>query len=168
MCIDGAPAYLKKLLLKSIDSDEFSEQLYEKTIIMSIAKTYLPSTDVDELAAKLQNLIDWQAKLDALIEFLTAFKCEVDSTFLRNFTTGLYHRALSTFVYPTINAMKIRSDITLVRATETTVTDIDEFYELQRQTEGKVNLKYIEGNHQTVLENSALVNFINQFVLGAK
>lgn len=59
------------------------------------------------------------------------------------------------------NVHKIRSPITLIRPTEVAFVDIEEDYELSRYTEASVTLKFIEGNHTSMLDNAKLADIIN-------
>ena len=54
----------------------------------------------------------------------------------------------------------VQSPILLVRPTEVSVVDIEEDYDLSRYTDGNVSLKFVEGNHITMLDNPKLVQII--------
>lgn len=162
MCVDGSPAFLRKLLLTlSDETDTISEEVLELKLIVQLVHTIFPEETLEEIAVKMCKYKTWDAKLNALIEFTKSAKLSMNETFLRNFSIGLYHRALSALQYPIDNESRISAPITLVRGSEAAVQDIDEYYELTKYTKGPVNLKYIDGNHQTVLENVALIDIIN-------
>lgn len=57
---------------------------------------------------------------------------------------------------------KIKSDIMLVRPTTSSFPGLDEDYLLPNYTEGKFNMKIVEGDHQTVLHNPELADIINE------
>lgn len=163
VCIDGAPAFLKKLVLKLMNvDDQLNLPQLEKTILCNIAKKYLPTTNLDKFNDRLDTLIEWPNKLASLLDLLATYKCNVDEHLLSESVTGLYNRTLSSYFYPITD--KIHSNITLVRATQPYIADIDEMYELQAHTEGTVSLQYVDGSHLSVMESFSLVNIINQLL----
>lgn len=158
VCIDGAPAFLKNLLLKVIAVDRFSLKKLQTRIIDNIATACLPNVNLDTFHATLNQLEEWKSKMQALIDFLAVHNYSVNEKYLVEAVTGFYIRSKSAFFYT--NSEKIKSDITLVRAKEGAISDIDEMYEMPSHTEGSVSLKYVEGNHQTLLETLSLADII--------
>lgn len=74
---------------------------------------------------------------------------------------ALYNR-IKILINLNVNGIeKIVSPIILIRPTEVSVADIDEYYDLQECTSGKVTLKYIKGNHTTILGSNQLIQIIN-------
>lgn len=162
VCIDGSPAFLKRLIMKSINANHFSLKQMEKIILSSIAASCLPISNLDFYESRLDLLDEWDTKVQALIDLLAASRYEVNEKLLREFTAAIYNRTKSTYFYSTIE--RIQSDITLIRAKEEVVSDIDEMYELNSVTEGTVRLKYVEGSHFSILDSSELTNIINQLL----
>lgn len=162
LCIDGSPAFLRKLLLTLSDhTDTISEDVLELKLIVQLVHTIFPEENLEEIAIKMSKYKTWNDKLNALIAFTKSAQLTINDKFLRNFAVGLYHRALAALNYPLDNKLKITSPITLVRGSDAAVQNIDEYYELTKYTKGPVNLKFIDGNHQTVLENIAIIDIIN-------
>lgn len=73
----------------------------------------------------------------------------------------MYNRLRILFELDITNVQKIKSPITLIRPTEVAFVDIEEDYELSRYTESSVTLKFIEGNHTSMLDNTKLADIIN-------
>lgn len=163
VCVDGAPAFVKKLLLKLMQCEQLRQQQLENTILQNIALKYLPHSNLDTFNDHLDALESWHTKLRALLTLLTTAKCNVDETFLAESITGFYHRTMFSYFYPVTD--KIRCDITLVRAKQAAISDIDEMYELRALTEGTVGVRYVDGNHQTVLESFAMVTIVNGLLM---
>lgn len=162
LCIDGSPVFLKKLVLKSIKADHFSLRKLENLILDNIASTCLPTLNLETFNERLFMLDDWQPKIQSLIDLLAVSECKIIEKYLLEAVTGFYNRSVATFFYSITN--RIQSDVTLVRPTEASITDIDDMYELHSHTEGTVSLKYVEGNHHSVLESSSLANIVNKIL----
>lgn len=60
---------------------------------------------------------------------------------------------------------KIKSDISLIRASEPMFTDTEDDYLLSQCTTGVINVTVVEGDHMTILDNDALVKIFNEKIL---
>lgn len=139
---------------------DFNLENLQNAILANVASTFIPTVDLEKLIEKIILLDDWHTKMQVVIELLIESKCYVNEKYLVEIVNGFYNRYLSSF-FETVTEM-IQSDITLVRAKESAIEDIDEMYELPSCTKGSVSLKYVDGNHSSVLRNSSLANVINQ------
>lgn len=172
VCIDGAPTFLRQLVYSFIGrrTDEaFSIAHLENRIAIELIAAYVPVDSTRSLAAQaiseanLDKLDGWLQKIDAVVEYTKSVRGRTfDDRFLRAFATGLYRRALSALEYTTLErSARIGAAVTLVRAVDGTFDDIDEHYDLARYTAGKVDVKRVAGNHQTILQSGCLANIIN-------
>lgn len=166
VCIDGSSAFTKQLVLNAINDDHFTTKQLETTLLLNIASNCLPTVDLKTFNTNLNLLVEWNTKLQALIDFLTAAKFSVNEKTLLKIVTGFYNRIKAINLY-TIND-KIESDITLIRATKAAFADIDEMYELQSHTMGNVSLKYVEGCHFSLLESASIADIVNTLVMKLK
>lgn len=57
---------------------------------------------------------------------------------------------------------KIKSNITLIRPSTNLVVDIDKDYNLNQYTNGQVFVKFMDGNHLTILDNAELYKTIDE------
>lgn len=160
LLIDGAPVFLKKLSYGHIGHDVTDESI-QLMLILAILQNIFPQENPADMLGRLSDCVTWQSKIDKLIEFGKS-QAEYSETYMRSITEAMYNRLKVVFDYDTENIVKIKSSITLVRPTEVAVVEVDERYELARFTDGMVNLKIIDGNHMTVLENNKLANIINE------
>lgn len=143
-----------------------TEDLTDKEIQLYVACAVLQAVFPDEndkqRQEKMSKYESWSDKLEALIQLAEAAGIVINETFLRNFATGLYMRTIAAQQYSSETQPKIRSPITLVRAKTEAVSNIDEKYGLTDCTEAAVTVQFIDGNHQTLLENSKLIQIINE------
>lgn len=167
VCIDGSPALVKRLVLKLINADHFTNhQQLQKAILNNIASSCLPKVILKTFNERLDLLDEWQTKIQTLIDFFAESDYNINGKSLVEAVNGFYNRVLSSLLYPI--SERIQSNITLIRATEATITDIEENLELNSHTEGTVTLKYVKGHHQSILERSSTTYIINQLLINLK
>lgn len=159
LLIDGSPVFLKQLSYGTLTSN-VSDESIQLMLIVAIVQNIFPEESPEEILAKLSECQTWEQKVNKLVEFGKA-QSEYSEHYMRSTTQAMYNRLKIIFNFDSKNIVKIKSPITLVRPTEVAVVDIDEDYELSRYTEGPVNLKFIDGNHTTVLDNLKLAQIIN-------
>lgn len=164
--IDGSPAYLKRLaqgLTKTKTTDD-------DNLLIMVMFRHLCSSDLSEaFMARLSECTDWPMKVDLVVEFLSD---EVVATYSREYLHDIIVAILNRLkVVISLNVTdddvsgvigsKLKSSITLVRPTQASFTDIIEDYGLNQYSEHAIDIKYVEGNHLTVLDNPELTNIIN-------
>lgn len=166
--IDGSPAYLKRLaqgLVKTTKVDDYTDLLF------MVIFTHLCRSDLrDNFIATLAKCTDQQQKIDMTIEFLsTEIKTTYSTDYLKKIISAILNR-LKVVIglnvdgdeITTVMEQKLKSSITLIRPTQASFSDIVEDYGLHKYTEQEVTIKYVDGNHLTVLENIELTNIINR------
>lgn len=161
--LDGAPDFLKKLTVGQIAND-INENSLQIMIASNIVRNLIPDESFEELYEKFVHIPSWAERVDKVIE-LTKSQNVYSLDYLRKLSVGVYNRVR--IVVDTDNnkeIQKITSPITLIRCAEVSVVDIDEDYELYKFTSGVVNLKFIDGNHVTMLENPKLPALINELM----
>lgn len=130
-------------------------------LIVAIIQNIFPLENTDELMMKLKECPTWEAKVDKLIQFGKS-QTEYTEEYMRLIAHAMYNRLKIVFASDITKVEKIKSPITLIRPTEVAFVEIEEDYELSRYTEGPVTLKFIEGNHTTMLDNIKLADIINE------
>lgn len=160
LLIDGSPTFLKKLAFGQMTSN-YTDESMQIFLIASIIRLIFPDEQSDDLYQRISAIPTWELKIEKLVE-LSKEQNLYSEDYVRKMTYGLYNRVKITMEVNTEDVKPIKSPITLVRPTEVSVVDIDEDYELYKWTEGGVNLKFIEGNHITILDNPKLVQIINE------
>lgn len=162
LLIDGAPNFLKQLSIATLGSDQtFSDGAIQTMLLHVICNLVFANDSPDEIFMTVAELKTWPEKVDRMIEFGIKANIDYSEQYLRNMLNALFTRLKSVFHFEQDSAAKIKSSITLVRPTEVAVVDIDEDYELAKYTEGAINLKFVEGNHTTMLDSEKLPQIIN-------
>ncbi|XP_063706400.1 fatty acid synthase-like [Culicoides brevitarsis] len=153
--IDGSPAYLKKILYFLNDNKALSDEDVKRIMVNIVGGLFsLKDVTVDTL--------DWNEFTRQMI-LKTAEHFGFSEEYCREIVDGMMSRIklMSKSDDEPVRG-KIKSDIVLVRPTESTLNVKTEDYGLKKYTEGKVEEKIIQGNHSSMLENPALVDIINE------
>lgn len=162
LLIDGAPSFLKQLSYGHIGKNfNISDEMIQHMLLVAILRTVYPVESTEDVMASLTECSTWPEKIDCLIKYSQKYNLDYSETYLRKMVVSLFNRLKLVFDFNEDNIRKIKSSITLVRPTEVGVVDIDEDYELSKYTEGTVELKFIDGNHATMLDNPQLAQIIN-------
>ncbi len=162
MCIDGSPIMLKKMIQNFVKSKDVTDEKIQLELISHTMQAVFPEENLENIRLKMEQITTWESKLDKLIEFIKLSQSDIEIEHFTTLCTGIYNRTTAAHHSQTENIVKIQSPIVLVRPTDALVSDIDEDYELHRFTEGLVTLKFIDGNHQSILENPKLIDIINE------
>lgn len=157
--IDGAPLFLKKLAVDQM-STSYSDEVVQVVLIAGILHTIFPDENVD-MEKLLKECPTWEERVDRILEVCKDQQIYSEE-YLRKMTNALFYRIKMALEYDTDAINPIKSNITIVRPNEVSVVDIDEDYGLSKYTTGIVNLKFVEGNHITMLDNLKLSQIINE------
>lgn len=162
LIIDGAPAFLKRLATDqlSLVSDKTGDAALYDIILMAGLRILYPGEELEHwnILAKID---DWNARIEKLIE-MGSNESVYSPKYIRNMLQAIFNRTKIASEYNLENPFQIEADITLIRPTEVSVMDIDEDYGIAAYTKGQVSLKYVEGNHVTMLENPKIAYLINE------
>lgn len=169
--IDGSPKYLLKLM-QGIRRNTSQTANIENDLIMILFTHFCSLDHLDGFVKKLSNYDNLSKKIDLITEFVSLeFKAIYSKRYLHNIIVAVFNRLklladLNDHINETneLNAVidtKLKSPITLIRPTQTSVADIADDYDLRTYSECAVNVKYINGNHLTVIENIELSNTLN-------
>lgn len=169
--IDGAPRYLVKLLQGIRRSTSQTDNL-ENDLIMICFAHFCNSDQLDEFIKKLAHCDSLSSKEELMADFVsTEFKSTYSAKYLINLSVAVLNRlkALAklnilldnTDELAAVLDSKLKSPITLIRPTQTVISDISEDYDLHKYTECEINVKYMDGSHLTVIDNPELSNILN-------
>lgn len=154
--IDGAPLFLMALAAQfsKVQTDEALHHLVLANIFSTL------STQDEKFINECFSQPTWEEKVKLTTSSIDALK--------------LYRKEyLELMMHALLNRMKIvlktdikvcstkRTDATLIRPTTASVADISESYDLDVNFKEKVDVKYLEGNHFSILENPNLVDYLN-------
>jgi fatty acid synthase, animal type len=156
--VDGAPGFLKKLVVDQMPSAQ-SDEAVQNVLISGVMRNIFPEEKVDVMQI-MKNYPTWELRVEKVLEMATD-QYLYSTDYLRTMANCLFQRLKMVINYKPTNKM-IKSPITLIRPTEISIVDVEEDYGIQKLTRGNTNVKYVEGNHLTMLENSKLIQIINE------
>lgn len=79
----------------------------------------------------------------------------------RRMLKGLFNRFKISLSSNKIKFEKIKSNLKFVKPSESSLNDIEKDYGLKSYSENEIEIKIVDGDHLTILNNDELVNFIN-------
>lgn len=172
--VDGAPRYLIKLLHGIRRSTSQTDNLENDLIVISFTH-FCNSDRLDEFIKKLANCDKLSSKVELIADFVSdEFKATYSAKYLFCLIVAVLNRLKSLVKLNTLldntdelTALidsKLKSPITLIRPTQSAISDISEDYDLHKYSECEVNVKYVDGNHLTVIENVELSNILNGLI----
>lgn len=159
LLIDGAPKMLKKLAVDQITL-EYTEDSLRFIILTGILKLVFPREKVD-IFDLVKEYPTWKQQLDKVYE-MAKEQAIYSREYLDKMSNVLYRRLLMALNHDTENVTPIKSSVILIRPTDLSTENIEEDYGMSKYTTGTVTLKYIEGNHMTILEHPKLIQIINE------
>ena len=157
--IDGAPAQLKKLAIEQMGGD-MSDNAVQIILLMGILRTIFPDDNVD-ITNILKECSTWDTRIDKVVE-LSREQNIYSENYVRTMTNACFNRIKAILDTELDTDNKLKAQVTLIRPTEVSIADIEEDYALSKHTISPVHLKFIEGNHITMLDNPKLPQIINE------
>ena len=169
--IDGSPEYLSKLMNGIFQAVHVLDGI-ENDMFMMIFAHFCNPDSAEDFVKKLVTCDNISSKLECLGEFASPeYKDKYSKEYLQNMAVAILNRVklianlnVEKDKMTDILDTKLKSEITLIRPTEVSFADIDEDYNLNKYTEQKVNIKYVEGHHLSVLENIELTKILNEII----
>ena len=158
--IDGAPMFVNRLATDQLSIDSTDE--FIQTILLStIVPTVFPQ-DNGEFTKAILSLTTWESRINKLIELSKNQKLYSDN-YIREMSNALFNR-IKIILNIDLKSFKPLNNtpISFVRPLQASIIDIDEDYGLSKYSKQKINLKFVEGNHMSMLDNSKLTDFINE------
>jgi hypothetical protein len=156
--VDGSPDYFKHAAFQKLSDEHFK---YRADIIMKLIKDVYPQKDFNLSKILTEDTTDPNQKLDKLLKFITVNENDI----LTKISSGIIDRLKFGNDYDDSHLKKIDAQVTLIRTSNSRDIDIDEAYGLNKNTLKKVTVKYIEGNHYTMLAEEQLPKIINGIFL---
>jgi fatty acid synthase, animal type len=157
--IDGAPTFLKKLVVDQMPAAQ-SDEAVQTVLINGIMRTVFPEEKIDVMQIMTNNPT-WEARLEKVLE-MALDQYLYSQEYLRTMANCLYSRIKMVISYKSDFSQVLKSPITLVRPTEISIVDVEEDYGIHKLTNGNTSVKYVEGNHLTMLDNAKLIHIINE------
>lgn len=168
LLIDGAPVYLKRLeaaITKSTSKDENSEDV----LIMLAFFNLCSGEQTEKFIGQLQDCNSWAKKMDLLHDYLPdAIKSAYSTPYLHKILAAMSNR-LKAVTKLNIDSdavdkiVKLQSAVTLIRPTQASFTDIAADYELSKLAARPIDLRFVHGNHLSMLDNEEITQIIDEF-----
>lgn len=158
--VDGSPELIKDIAYSTIPTES---DVYLETAVLCVLMSVYMQKDVIE-AAKIQMLQcnSFQERLDAGLQYFSN-NTDFSTDFLTLNLTSFVERIKSSLRYQK-NFDKINAHIKLIKPKLATVKNYDEDYKLSLHCVNPIEILYIEGNHQTVLQDPELADCTNEFL----
>ncbi|XP_043668271.1 fatty acid synthase-like [Vespula pensylvanica] len=157
--IDGAPLQLKTLIKQRLNTS--LEEELESKVLLNIMNTFTP-VNSKQLALELEKCKTWNEKVNTFFNVLYPEHKQLDlEQNQKNAILSYYVRLQATIKYNPKPMPYIKSPITLCKPLVSSVQHIPYDYELQKITEGKVEVHIVNGDHITMLEDMKIAMAIN-------
>lgn len=157
--VDGSPSYTRKIVEKFVGSKDPTNEKIQLELLSHAMQAITSEESLDNIRMKIEPI---ESKWDKAVDLIKESKASIDGEYFKVIAKGVYNRILATLQYSARDIVKIKSPITLIRATEALVSDTDEDMELPKYTEGLFNMKFIDGTHQSIVEDPKLIDIINE------
>lgn len=162
LLIDGAPLFVNRLAAEQL-SIESTDEFLQTILLSTIVPTVFPQ-DNGEFTKSVLLCTTWESRINKLIELSKNQKLYSDN-YIREMSIALFNR-IRIIISLDLNSFEQLNNtpISFVRPSQASVVDIDEDYGLSKYSTEKINVKYVEGNHMSILENSKLTDLINKLI----
>lgn len=163
--MDCGPLFLQKLVLEqipSLDSVHSKETVNAlQTLVLSGVTSIISPTESMEIRKAILECKTWEERIDKLVKF-SANQTIYSVDYLKNIVNALYCRLTMVFKMDLNCVDPVNSPITLIRPNHVSLANIDEDYGLGKYTNSSCTLKFMEGNHMTMIENDELPMMLNK------
>lgn len=132
----------------------------QTVLINGIMRTVYPEDKIDVMQI-MSNYPSWEARVEKVLEMATD-QYLYSQDYLRTMANCLFQRIKMVISYKPESDQILKAPITLVRPTEISIVDVEDDYGIHKLTSGNTSVKYVEGNHLTMLENLKLVQIIDE------
>ncbi|XP_025158082.1 fatty acid synthase-like [Harpegnathos saltator] len=160
--IDGTPDYMKTLKDQYFPFTNLQE--FQNNVLLGLIDLFY-SVDNTSVLLELSKHDTWEKKWDAVVKCLSDDIVQVTS--LENYKiycTTIYKHLIAIHEYDASSLPPLKSPILLLKPTTSNLPSADENSDLKKVTEGNVQVRRVEGNHLTMLENDELADIINEIL----
>lgn len=163
ICVDGSFLLFKRFMKGLLPNLDPTHENVQNFLLSQMAFEILPDDDTkpDAIRNVLLQEKTYEDRIDKFVSLMK--KRDYSDAYLKNVGHGLLNRIKMVMSEKEeYSGEKIKSNITLIRPSINLVVDIENDYQLNQYTSGKTLVKFIEGNHLTVLDNLELYKIINE------
>ena len=153
--IDGAPKLLKTLAVEQLP-ENWTDDMVRNIILTMIIISCIPE-DNGTIIREILAIPNFDARIKKLATRQTMYSEEYGLKICSAFV----NRLILTAKVDLNSFEKVDAKFSLIRPSEPSIAEIEEDYELGQYTTKHVAVKYLEGNHATLLDNPNLPAELN-------
>lgn len=164
LLMDGSPVYLKRMSEAMIKTTSKKENM-EDVLVILVYFNMCGGERTYKFTMQLQECRSWGQKMDLLYRHLPeAIKAAYSSDYLYDVMCGMANRLKSVInIDFEQEIVKLKSPVMLIRPKQASFTDIPDDYDLSKYTEKPVEMRYVQGNHLTMLDGDEITDIIDDF-----
>lgn len=158
--IDGSLALFKECIQSNNQTGSLAN-VEDAHLSYIVEQMILDPVQRKNCLTDLSKLSDFNAKLQVCVGYLS--NSNYSSNYLKEIIQAVVNR-LNILLYTEVeSSTKIKCPITLYRPKTFIIKNFDEDYQLaQYSINGKIDVKFLDGNHQSILDNPILIDCINK------
>lgn len=167
LLIDGSTTYLQRTIESFMATCGTNERNVENVLILLLYFSLCSTGDTYDFIDQLQNYDKWPKKINLLERYLPDTVLSLYSKqYLHNLITAMSNR-MKSIILPNADDsaqfVKLKSLVTLVRPTHTSIQDIEKDYNLSKYCEQTVDVRYIEGNYAKIFSTDEVAQIVDKF-----
>lgn len=164
LLVDGSPDYLQRMSKAMIKTTSKKESEEDATIML-IFFNGGSGERTHKFIMQLQECKTWSQKMDLLYRHMPeTLKSNYSSEYLYELIHAMSNRLKAVMKMNLETAIvKLKSPVMLLRPKLASFNDIADDYELSKYAEQPVEVRYIDGDHLTMLDNTETTKIIESF-----
>lgn len=157
--IDGSPKFIHQISNKLVPQDSTDDDLQE-LILMGCTKLLFRDS-AQEIGRKIFSNPTAETRFEAFLQHAKE-RSEYSIEYGRHMLQGLFNRFKISLNADKISFTKLKnsSRLAFVKPSESSLHDIDDDYGLSDFIESEIDIKVIDGDHASILNNDELIQFI--------
>ncbi|KAJ8919480.1 hypothetical protein NQ315_002101, partial [Exocentrus adspersus] len=157
IAIDGAPMLMRQILM---NLEVESPKIFETALLCQLLSLCVPLEEIAKHKEELFMCPTWEDRMNLGIEIIK--DPTVDAVnYHKLVANGIYKRLQAIMIY-TPSYCKLKTNVKLIKPTQCSTTGLPEDYGLSQYFDKPIQVQNFEGNHFTILDNEAVVEFINR------
>jgi fatty acid synthase, animal type len=163
LLVDGSPFFLKKLLIDQVEKINSNwEEILEVMVLNGVTDLVMPNKN-HEVIECMHSKLSWTEKVDKILKMSKNFNV-YSETYVKNMINVLLNNTKIMYTlnfedFPVLTNTKVK----LVRPKDGVLKDIEKDYELSRLCKQPIDVRFINGNHITMLDNPEIREIMKEF-----
>ncbi|XP_031331303.1 fatty acid synthase-like [Photinus pyralis] len=161
--IDGAPEMLKKLIKLQFPTEHEPEASLETAILFNLITSYAAMDATVAHRETVRQLRTLEERVEYILE-MTPEIIPYSKEYQKQVAIAVCGKTKAVYNYEA-KFPKLKSEVTLIKPSESALVNYDEDYRLQKLCEKPVRVHTIEGTHTTIVQNPELADYINKIII---